>query len=52
MAAVVDLSASVGGCFGGGESCCGPRGMMVLLVKQVHLQKVGAAEGGAWLGVL
>ncbi|KAK0615616.1 hypothetical protein B0T17DRAFT_538618 [Bombardia bombarda] len=31
-----------GGGGGGGLSCCGPRGMMVLLVKQVHLQKVGA----------
>ncbi len=27
-----------------GASFCGPRGMMVLLVKQVHLQKVGAAR--------
>ena len=36
------------GCrLGGGDagaSFCGPRGMMVLLVKQVHLQNVGAAR--------
>jgi hypothetical protein len=24
-------------------SCCGPRGMMVLFLKQVHLQNVGTA---------
>lgn len=26
-------------------SCSGPSGMMVLFLKQVHLQKVGAAKG-------
>lgn len=37
-----------GGLGEGGLSWRGPRGMMVLFVKQVHLQKVGAAgqKGG------
>ena len=29
----------------GGGAWLGPRGIMVLFLKQVHLQKVGAAEG-------
>jgi hypothetical protein len=41
-------SAAGGGGGGGGGggllvSCCGPRGMMVLFWKQVHLQKDGTA---------
>jgi hypothetical protein len=28
------------------SACCGPRGMMVLFLKHVHLQNVGAARGG------
>jgi hypothetical protein len=40
---------------GGGGPWLGPRGIMVLFLKQVHLQKVGAAvrERGelVWFGV-
>jgi len=36
--------------FPGLSVCCGPRGMILLCLKQVHLQNVGAAgEGSAQL---
>jgi hypothetical protein len=35
---------SFGGGGDGGGAWLGPRGIMVLFLKQVHLQKVGAAE--------
>ncbi len=44
-----ELSLLLSGGGEGGEDespCWGPRGMMVLFVKQVHLQNVGAANEG------
>lgn len=40
--------ASFGGAGEGGGAWLGPRGMMVLFLKQVHLQNVGAAGRGGF----